>query len=63
MRAPGGCVFTLIFSEHFEKSSGDKLFDQFVQKTLREAAPLPPIPAALQQSQVEVGLRFKPSGL
>lgn len=52
-----------IVDQHFEKSSGDKFFDQYVEKTLHDAAPLPQIPAALNKSQIEVGLRFKPSGI
>ncbi len=52
-----------IVDQHFEKSSGDKFFDQYVEKTLHDAAPLPQIPGALNKSQIEVGLRFKPSGI
>jgi colicin import membrane protein len=52
-----------IINQHFENSSGDKFFDQYVEKTLRDAVPLPQIPAALNKAQIEVGLRFKPSGI
>ncbi len=52
-----------IISQRFENSSGDKFFDQYVEKTLRDAVPLPQIPAALNKAQIEVGLRFKPSGI
>jgi colicin import membrane protein len=52
-----------ITNQFFEKRSGDKVFDQFVEKTLRDSVPLPPIPAALRKSQYEIGLRFKPTGI
>ncbi len=52
-----------IVSHSFERESGDKLFDQFVVKTLEAANPLPAPPAALQKQRLEVGLKFKPSGI
>ena len=52
-----------IVSQDFEQESGDKLFDQFVLKTLDASNPLPPPPPALQKQRLEVGLRFKPSGI
>lgn len=52
-----------IVSQAFEKESGDKLFDQFVLKTLEAANPLPAPPPALQKQRLEIGLRFKPSGI
>ncbi|MCX5871186.1 MAG: cell envelope integrity protein TolA [Deltaproteobacteria bacterium] len=52
-----------IVSQDFEQESGDRLFDQFVLKTLDASNPLPPPPAALQKQRLEVGLRFKPSGI
>lgn len=52
-----------IVSQSFEKESGDKLFDQFVLKTLEAANPLPVPPPALQKQRLEIGLRFKPSGI
>jgi protein TonB len=52
-----------IVGQSFEQNSGDKLFDQFVVKTLEAANPLPPPPPALQKQRLEVGLRFKPSGM
>ncbi len=52
-----------ITNQYFEKRSGDSVFDQFVEKTLHDAAPLPQIPAALRKSQYEIGLRFKPTGI
>jgi colicin import membrane protein len=53
----------VITNQFFEKHSGDKVFDQFVEKTLHDAAPLPPIPAALRKSQYEFGFRFSPNGI
>jgi colicin import membrane protein len=52
-----------IISKSFEKESGDKLFDQFVLKTLEAANPLPAFPPALQEQRLEIGLKFKPSGI
>ena len=52
-----------IVSQDFEQASGDKLFDQFVLKTLEASNPLPPPPAALQKQRLEIGLNFKPSGI
>lgn len=52
-----------IVSQVIDQGSGDKLFDQFVLKTLEDASPLPPPPPALQKQRYEIGLRFKPSGI
>jgi len=52
-----------IVRQLFEQESGDRLFDQFVVKTLEAANPLPAPPPALQKQRLEVGLRFKPSGI
>ena len=52
-----------IIKQFFEKRSGDPVFDQYVGKTLQDADPLPPIPAALRQDQIEVGLRFRPGSI
>lgn len=49
-----------IMSHSFEKRSGDRVFDQFVSRTIQEATPLPPIPATMRVSQYSIGLRFKP---
>ena len=49
-----------ILSHSFEKRSGDRVFDQFVSRTIQEANPLPAIPAALKMQQYTIGLRFKP---
>lgn len=47
----------------FEKSSGNRLFDQFVRQTLSAASPMPPIPAALKKQRIEIGLIFLPGGI
>lgn len=52
-----------IISHSFEKRSGDRVFDQFVSKTIQDANPLPPIPGALKKQQHTLGLRFKPGGI
>lgn len=52
-----------ILDSFFEQSSGDKVFDQYVTKTLQDAAPLPPIPAALNKERLELGLRFTPGNI
>ncbi len=49
-----------ITSHDFEKHSGDRVFDQFVNRVLQEANPLPAIPRALKKQQYSIGLRFKP---
>ena len=52
-----------IIDQFFEQRSGDRLFDQFVLKALQDGSPLPPIPAALQKNNVELGLRFVPGSI
>ncbi len=52
-----------ITNQFFEKKSGDKLFDQFVLKTLQDGSPLPPLPAVLQKNSLELGLRFVPGSI
>ncbi len=52
-----------IVSQLFEKKSGDNLFDQFVVKTLEAANPAPTLPPAMNTQRLEIGLRFKPSGI
>jgi len=46
----------------FERSSGQKVFDQSVEKALAKTS-LPPLPDILKGQTIEVGLRFTPSGL
>lgn len=47
----------------FESKSGDRLYDQFVYKTIEAAKPFPPIPPALKKQTHEIGLRFKPGDI
>jgi colicin import membrane protein len=47
----------------FEQRSGDRVFDQFVTKTIKAANPMPAIPAAMKKQRVEIGLNFKPGGI
>jgi colicin import membrane protein len=49
-----------IINNRFEKRSGDRVFDQFVSRTIQDANPLPAIPRALKEQQYTLGLRFKP---
>ncbi len=49
-----------VIDRFFEKKSGDRLFDQFVLKTIQDAAPLPAIPRAMNKQSIEIGLKFKP---
>ncbi|MFT5698098.1 MAG: colicin import membrane protein [Desulforhopalus sp.] len=46
-----------------EQRSGDRVFDQFVSRTIRSANPMPAIPAAMKKQRVEIGLKFKPGGI
>ncbi len=52
-----------ILNHRFEKRSGDRVFDQFVSKTIQDANPLPAIPGPLRKQQYTIGLRFKPGGI
>ena len=52
-----------IADKFFESRSGDRVFDQFVTKTIEAANPLPPIPAAMKKQRHEIGLVFKPEGI
>jgi outer membrane biosynthesis protein TonB len=47
----------------FEKKSDNISFDQYVEKTLQAAQPLPPFPSDLKEDELEIGLKFRPSGL
>lgn len=52
-----------IINQFIEKKSGNPTFDQFVRRTLKDAAPLPAMPKALRENKFEVGLRFYPEGI
>ncbi len=46
-----------------EKESQDPYFDQFVRKTIEDAAPMPKFSKLMKQKDIEVGLRFRPGEL
>jgi len=52
-----------ITKSFFERKSDNVFFNQFVMKIIKEAAPLPPFPAELKESHLEIGLRFTPAGV
>ena len=47
----------------FENKSGNRIFDQFVSKTIEAASPMPPIPPAMKKQRFEIGLRFRPGSI
>lgn len=49
-----------ITESYVESPSGDRVFDQFVKKSLQDADPLPPMPAAMKKRKFEIGLNFRP---
>lgn len=52
-----------ILKDFFEKSSGDRIFDQFVKKSLQDASPLPAMPAAMKKKEFELGLKYTPNSI
>lgn len=52
-----------IIDMFFEKHSGDRIFDQFVQRSLDASNPLPPIPPAMGKQRIEFGFKFSPRGV
>ena len=48
---------------NFEKRSGNGYFDESAMKAIRKASPLPPLPAWLGGSSIQVGIRFHSSAL
>jgi len=53
----------VIVRRFFETKSGNQFFDQFVEKTIQAAEPMPHFPADLKDKSYEIGLVFHPSGL
>ena len=53
----------VVTKRFFEKKSNNIYFDQFVEKTVEEAFPLPPFPSAIKENTMEFGLIFHPGGL
>lgn len=47
----------------FEQKTGNRVFNQFVNKTIAAASPLPPIPPAMKKQRYELGLVFKPGSI
>lgn len=47
----------------FEQKAGNRVFNQFVNKTIEAASPLPPIPPAMRKQRYELGLRFRPGSI
>ena len=45
----------------FEKKSGNKYFDESVVKAIKKASPFPPLPEWLDESMIELGIRFHSS--
>ncbi len=52
-----------IVRQHIEQRSGNATFDQFVIKTVQNANPLPPIPAAIKYKSLTFDLRFSPGSI
>jgi TonB family protein len=42
----------------FEKRSGNRYFDESALKAIKKASPLPPFPAWMRDSSIDVGIRF-----
>lgn len=43
----------------FEKRSGNSYFDDSAVRAVRKASPLPPLPAWIRGSDIEIGIRFR----
>ncbi len=50
-----------ILNKRFEKRSGFPAFDRSVLKAIADSDPLPPLPKALGNGPIEIGIRFNPS--
>ena len=50
----------VVVESTFKKKSDNLFFNQFVEKTLKLSAPLPPFPIGINQSEMEIGLKFRP---
>ncbi|MCK5544520.1 MAG: TonB C-terminal domain-containing protein [Desulfobulbaceae bacterium] len=53
----------IVTRKFFEKKSDNRFFNQFVDKAIQEASPLPPFPLGLKKKHLEIGLRFRPGEL
>lgn len=47
----------------FEKKSPNIYFNQYVEKTITASAPMPAFPADIKKDRLEIGLKFRPSGM
>ncbi len=47
----------------FEKKSPNIYFNQYVEKTITASAPMPAFPADIKKNRLEIGLKFRPSGM
>ena len=50
----------VVVESTFKKKSDNVFFNQFVEKTLKLSSPLPPFPIGINQSEMEIGLKFRP---
>jgi len=53
----------VVVNAYFENKSDNIYFNQYVEKTVKEASPLPPFPSDLQMNELEIGIRFRPGGI
>ncbi len=49
-----------VIDTFFEHRSESLTFNQYVERAIKEASPLPPFPAGFDQKDLEIGLRFRP---
>ena len=49
-----------VIDTFFEHRSESLTFNQYVERAIKEASPLPPFPAGFHQKDLEIGLRFRP---
>jgi outer membrane biosynthesis protein TonB len=50
----------VVTKHYFESKSENIYFNQFVEKAINEASPLPPFPIGINEQEMEIGLRFRP---
>ena len=50
----------VVTKNYFERKSDNIYFNQFVEKAITEATPLPPFPIGINKQEMEIGLRFRP---
>jgi len=47
----------------FEKKSPNVYFNQYVEKTISASSPMPAFPSDIKRERLEIGLKFRPSGM